>query len=71
METRSISGLSPKAEFEITDTHLEFLDDLRKSGETNMFGGASYVQQRFSLSKKDAAAVLMHWMATFEARQKP
>lgn len=70
METRSEAGLSPKAEFEITDTYLEFLDDLRESGETNMFGGGEYVSKRFGLSKKDGAAVLMHWMATFEARQK-
>ena len=30
-----------------TDEHLEFLDRLRESGTTNMFGGAAHLEVEF------------------------
>lgn len=51
-----------------TDEMLEFLDDLRESGETNMFGATPYVQDEFDLDKKDAKEVLLYWMDTFTDR---
>jgi hypothetical protein len=54
-----------RAEF-ITDEHLEFLDDLRESGATNMFGAVPYVLREFpDLSEDQASAVLGYWMKTF------
>lgn len=50
----------------ITDEHLEFLDDLRESGATNMFGARPYVQEEFPvLSSEQSAEVLSYWMKTF------
>jgi len=46
----------------VTDDHLEFLDDLRDSGDTNMFGGRIYLQKEFCLDKHEAKEILMYWM---------
>jgi len=56
-------------EEELTE-YLEYLDDLRLSGETNMYGAASYLQQEFDLSRKEAREVLFYWMETFSERQE-
>lgn len=52
----------------LTDNHLEFLDNLRESGVTNMFGAGPYLQRRFGLELKEASAVLGYWMDTFSDR---
>jgi len=50
----------------VTDEHLNYLDDLRESGETNMFGAAPYLIDEFpDLNKYDARSVLSYWMKTF------
>jgi methionine synthase I (cobalamin-dependent) len=49
----------------ITDAHLEYLDDLRESGETNMFGARPYVQNKFDLDRDAAKKILMYWMESF------
>ena len=48
----------------VTDEHLEYLDELRKSGTTNMFGAGEYVEAEFGLSRKDAKQILMYWMSS-------
>jgi hypothetical protein len=48
-------------ECEMKDTHVEYfayLDDLRASGVTNMFGARPYVEEEFGLSKAEATKVL-------------
>jgi hypothetical protein len=53
----------------ISDEHLEYLDDLRESGETNMFGARPYLMREFpELDKDQAGKVLSYWMATFSDR---
>jgi hypothetical protein len=48
---------------------LEYLDDVRESGVTNMYGAAPYVAMEFpELSKSQSRDVLLYWMATFEDR---
>ena len=54
----------------VTDEHLEYLDDLRESGVTNMFGATPYVEGEFDLNREDARAILNYWMATFSERHK-
>ena len=49
--------------------HFEYLDVLRESGATNMFGAAPYLQDEFDLSKSEAREILNHWMKTFSARK--
>ena len=49
-----------------TDEHLEYLDNLRKSGVTNMLGAGSWLRDVFpELSKKEARSILRYWMDTF------
>jgi len=51
---------------------FEFLDILRSSGVTNMFGGAEYLRAEFPrMSRKISFEVLSHWMETFEDRGCP
>ena len=53
-----------------TQEQLEYLDTLRESGETNMFGARPYLQQAFGLEKDHANRVLSEWMRTFEERHR-
>lgn len=46
-----------------------FLDGLRESGVTNMFGAGPYIEREFSLVKGAARKMLVAWMETFEARK--
>ena len=48
----------------IKDMHT-FLNDLRDSGVTNMFGAAPYLQKEFGLDKREARQVLANWMQSF------
>jgi len=46
--------------------YFQFLNALRDSGVTNMFGASPYLQQSFSLSRQEAKAILLEWMASFK-----
>jgi len=48
----------------VKDMH-SFLNDLRDSGVTNMFGAAPYLQNEFGLDKREARQVLANWMQSF------
>lgn len=52
----------------VTDDMLDYLDYLRETGITNMFGAGPYVAAEFDLSEADARAVLSYWMRTFSER---
>ena len=53
----------------VTEEHLEFLDELRESGVTNMFGAGSYIEEAFpELSESQARKVLIYWMSSFGER---
>ena len=54
----------------LKDEHLEYLDDLRESGATNMFGAGEYVETAFGVIKQEAKEIVKYWMETFgqEAR---
>ena len=43
--------------------YFDFLDELRLSGETNMFGAAPYLQAEFGIDKKEAREILQNWMS--------
>lgn len=44
------------------DEVFDYLDQLRTSGEVNMFGATTYLQRDFGLSKKESMALLVEWM---------
>jgi hypothetical protein len=41
---------------------FEFLDDLRDSGVTNMFGARPYIMEEFNIDLVDAGKLLSFWM---------
>ena len=45
-----------------------FLDELRESGVTNMFGAAPYIVEEFGVTRKEAKSFLLNWMQTFDER---
>lgn len=52
----------------MTEDHFIYLDDLRESGRTNMWGAAQYLEDEMDVPRMDAKKYLTHWMETFEAR---
>lgn len=48
-----------------------YLDAIRESGITNMFGASLYVEAAFSLRSDTASAVLGAWMKTFDRGTTP
>ena len=50
----------------VEEKHLKYLDNLRESGQTNMFGAGSYLEKKFKMDK--ARKVLVYWMETFGER---
>lgn len=53
---------------EATDEVLEYLDDLRDSGVTNMFGAGAYLREDFGYSVNQSMSALAYWMHTFGDR---
>lgn len=52
----------------IKEEYLEYLDDLRESGITNMMGARPYLMEEFyedGLTKEKAGKILTYWMKTF------
>lgn len=56
---------------EQTARMFEYLDTLRESGETNMFGAAPYVESHFGMTRNAARSVLMAWADTFDPALSP
>lgn len=53
----------------VTEEHLEFLDDLRESGVTNMFGATPYIEDEYpELTGQEAKDLLLYWMDSFSER---
>jgi len=42
--------------------HKIYLDILRESGVTNMFGATPYLMKEFYIDKKEAQKILSEWM---------
>ena len=45
-----------------------YLDTLRETGVTNMFGASPYLQQAFGIDRREAKHILMEWMKTYGQR---
>jgi hypothetical protein len=48
----------------------DYLNVLRISGITNMFGAGPYIQENFGITKYDANRFLVKWMETFNTEEK-
>ena len=51
------------------ESMFHYLDDLRESGQVNMFGSGTYLQSAFGLSRYEAKDVVLEWMKTFGERK--
>ena len=47
--------------------YYEYLEFLRQSGATNMFGAAPYLQDHYGLEKREAEGILISWMKNYDA----
>jgi len=43
-----------------------YLEELRQSGETNMFGASPYLQAEYGLNPKEARRVLGNWIENYD-----
>ena len=48
-----------------TNKHWLYLEDLRRSGVTNMFGASPYLAKEFDLDAKEADLILADWMRNY------
>jgi hypothetical protein len=46
--------------------YFEFLDQLRESGDTNMYGAEPYLQEEFDLDREKARDVVLKWMRSYK-----
>lgn len=54
-----------KYEFE---EYFEYLDQLRESGVTNMFGATPYLIEEFGVDRPTARRILTEWIYSFSER---
>ena len=48
-----------------TNKYWIYLEELRRSGVTNMYGAAPYLMEAFGLSKREAVEILADWMRNY------
>jgi hypothetical protein len=53
------------------EEYFEYLEALRDSGVTNMFGAGAYLENEFELSKREARDILFEWMDSFGKTRSP
>lgn len=46
--------------------YYDYLEELRQSGVTNMFGAAPYLMREFDLSYDEASKILSDWMGSYK-----
>lgn len=47
------------------EKYYKYLEDLRKSGEVNMFSAARYLMFDFDILEKEANAILNSWIKNY------
>lgn len=45
---------------------FDYLERLRQSGVTNMFGACPFLQRRFKIERKESSDILWKWMENYE-----
>ena len=56
-----------KSKEDSMEGYFEFLDDLRESGDINMFGAAGVLVEVFDITKQEARDILSAWMKQFRS----
>lgn len=52
---------------ELKSQVFTYLDELRESGTTNMYGASTYVREEFGVGKREAMYLVSSWMREFKA----
>ena len=47
--------------------YYKYLEVLRESGVTNMFGASTYLVEDFGLKSREARKILVSWMENYDA----
>jgi len=50
----------------MSNEYHSYLNALRDSGVTNMFGAGPYLERDFGISRREAMDILLEWMKSFE-----
>lgn len=50
-----------------TNKYWLYLEELRRSGETNMWAAGTYLERRFNLSTTEASKILCDWIQHYNA----
>ena len=48
-----------------TNEYWIYLEELRRSGEINMYGATPYLMKEFDLSRSEAQKILVDWMQNY------
>ena len=52
------------------DQYFKFLNELRESGITNMFGAGPHLEDEFpELNRQEAKEVVLEWMSSFDEEE--
>lgn len=52
------------------EKYFAYLEDLRDSGETNMWGAGAYLEEEFSLTHREAKDILLAWIHSFNKKEQ-
>ena len=52
----------------LLERQFAYLDELRESGVTNMFGAGPHLEVKYDIGKAEARLILADWMRTFSER---
>jgi len=55
---------------EFEKSAFDYLEELRKSGVTNMFGATPYLMREFDLEKRHAKNLLIKWMESYNGNSR-
>ena len=48
------------------EMYFEYLESLRDSGKTNMWGAVPFLAMEFEISEEEAGEILVRWIKSFE-----
>ena len=69
--TTTLEKRSKEAMTDHVEEYFAYLDALRESGVTNMFGARPYLAEEFGLREDFAERVLTQWMRSFDRDKSP
>lgn len=52
------------------EKEFKFLEELRQSGQTNMYGASPYLREEFNISKAESYEILNQWMTRYDELSK-